>query len=60
MLKLKISIEMGTMLELAIQEFVRSGGKLGDGLSVNEHVKDELLAISQDILQQISKKRNNL
>lgn len=59
-IELEVSKAMGAMLELAVQEFVRSGGKLGDGLAVNDQTKEELMAIAKDILEQISEKRNFL
>lgn len=59
--KIKIELEMSkgmaTMLELAIQEFVRNGGKLGDGLAVNEAVREELMDVVKDILKQIADKK---
>lgn len=56
-IELEISEAMGTMLELAVQEFVRSGGKLGNGLAVNDQVKEALMVIAKDLLKQISKKK---
>ena len=57
-IEINISKAMATMLELAIQEFVRNGGKLDDGLAVNERVQKELLNIAHHILNQISEKKN--
>lgn len=57
-IEINISKTMATMLELAIQEFVRKGGKLDDGLAVNRHVQKELLSIAHQILNQISEKKN--
>lgn len=56
-INLNISMATATMLELAVQEFVRSGGKLGDGLAVNEATREELLEIAQEILNQIADAR---
>lgn len=56
-IKLNISMATATMLELAVQEFVRSGGKLGDGLAVNEVTREELMEIAQEILNQIASAR---
>lgn len=56
-INLNISMATATMLELAVQEFVRTGGKLGDGLAVNEPTREELLEIAQEILNQIADAR---
>ncbi len=56
-INLNISMATATMLELAVQEFVRSGGKLGDGLAVNEATREELLELAQEILNQIADAR---
>lgn len=57
-IKLNISMATATMLELAVQEFVRNGGKLGDGLAVNESTRQELMEIAQNILSQIAWHKN--
>lgn len=56
-INLNISMATATMLELAVQEFVRSGGKLGDGLAVSEATREELLELAQEILNQIADAR---